>query len=164
VDPIAITPEVTLQEYNAGLHASRNWENAQTVFRALYAIGSVCLAASAALTWGTPASILAGLALFAFIFNLYFVGRVNASLRNRGFKRYVESNRTYVFTDEHILLERPNVRGAIGWPAVDRALETKTAYLLIVGSSFMCIPKRNIPTGSLDDFMQLLRAHRLQPN
>ena len=113
------------------------------------------------LTWGTPASILAGLALSVFICSLYVIGYINASLHRKAYERYSESSPTYTFTNEQILVARRYVQSSIAWQAVDRALETKTAYVLIVGLSFVCVPRRNIPAHNLYDFIQLRRTHHL---
>ena len=75
MNDITITTEMTLQEYYACQHAVRYRKGAWGVLWAVFAVGAACLASSAALTWGTPASMLTGLALAAFIFFLYLGGQ-----------------------------------------------------------------------------------------
>ncbi len=161
MNDITIPAEMTLQEYTACQDALRYSKGVRTVLWAVLAVGAACLASSAALTWGTPASILAGLALAAFFFTLYLVGRINATQGRKAYKRYRESNPSYTFTSERILATSRYVQSSIAWSAVDRVMETTKAYLLIVGLSCVCVPKRNIPPQNLDDFIQLLRTHHL---
>lgn len=151
---------MTLLEYNACQDALRGRKDSQAVLWVVLAVGAACLASSAALTWGTPASILAGLALATLIFSLYLTGQINATQRREAYKKYRESNPSYTFTNERILATSPYLQSSIAWAAVDRVIETNSAYLLIVGRSCVCVPKRNIPSHDLDDFRQLLRTHQ----
>ena len=66
-----ISGEATLQEYCASLGALPYGKGVRITLWAILTIGAASLASSAALTWGTPASILAGLALAVYIFCLY---------------------------------------------------------------------------------------------
>jgi hypothetical protein len=161
LDEITIPAEMTLQEYgacqNVLLRGKRMWIATWT----LLAVGAASLASSAALTWGTPASFLAGLALVTLAISFYWSAALNGSQTRRAYIKYSESNPSYTFTDEGILAMSRYAQGSFAWPAVDDVTETTTAYLLAVGNRYIFVPKRNIPSHRLDDFIQLLIAHRL---
>lgn len=162
MNEITITPEMSWPEYNACQDALLYGNRTGIVMWALSAIGAASLAASAALTFGTPASLLAGLALAIFIFNLYFNGQINARRRRRAYGRYRESSARYTFTSDGIFATSRFGQAHFGWAGVDRVREMRALYLLDVGNSYVCVPKRNIPAVSADAFTQLLRTHGLQ--
>jgi hypothetical protein len=152
-----IKAEMTLQEY----YACRELlypGSYRIVIWALLGIGAAFLASSAALTWGTPASILAGLALATFIFTLLLIRQIAAPRSQRAYERYKESNTSYTFTSERILATSRYAQSSFAWAAVHRVIETSTLYLLAVGNSFICIPKRDIPPHNVGGFIQLLKA------
>jgi hypothetical protein len=161
VSEIKIKPEMTLQEFYVCERALRYGKGEMAALWTILAAGAVFLASSAALTWGTPASILAGLALILVTFNVYYNGYRAAVRRGRAHKRYRESNITYIFTDERIVATATYAKSSLSWAAVDGVIELRTLYLLTVGSSCIGVPKRNIPLHSLDDFIQLLKTHGL---
>ena len=130
------------------------------VFCTVVAIGAASLATSAALTWGSPASILAGSALIAFSFIYFWSGQISASRRRRGYKRFMDSDVSYTFTPERIVAKWRDGESSFGWTAVDRVMELKTLYLLILGDRYICVPKRDIPPDQLGDFLQMLKAHQ----
>ncbi len=160
MNEITIRPEVTLQESYACQNA-RHGKGVRIVFWAAVAIGAASSVACAALTWGTPASLLAGLALAAFSF-LYFLSRQVTAARLRwAYKRFTDSDVSYTFTQERIVATWRYGQSSLAWAAVDRIKELKALYLLTVGSSAICVPKRRIPPHSLGDFIELLRTHGL---
>jgi uncharacterized protein (DUF58 family) len=161
LNEITITAEMTWQEYDACQNVLLRGKRMWIAIWTLLAIGAASLASSAALTWGTPASFLAGLALVTLAISLYWSAALNASLRRRAYIKYSESNPSYTFTIERILATSRYGQGSFAWAAVDDVTETRTAYLLEVGNRYIFVPKRNIPSHSLDDFIRLLIAHRL---
>lgn len=158
---ITISGEVTLQEYYSGLDVLPYGKGVRITLWAILAIGAASLASSAALTWGTSASILAGLALSVYIFCLYWSRRIYATQRRQAYERYRESSTSYTFTNERILATSRYVQSSFAWAGVDRAMEIRTVYLLAVGNRYIIVPKRNIPPDNFEDFIQLLRAHHL---
>ncbi len=88
MNEITIKTEMTLREYDACQDALRYGEGVPIVIWAVLATGAASLASSAALTWGTPASILAGMALAAFIFSIYFSSLITATRRRQAYKKY----------------------------------------------------------------------------
>ena len=152
---------MTLQEYYAGLDALPYGKGVRITLWLILPIGAASLASSAALTWGTPASILAGVALAVYIFCLYWSGRIYTIQRRQAYKSYRESSTTYIFTNERILAKSRHVQSSIAWAGVDRAMEIKMVYLLAVGNRYIIVPRRNIPPDNFDHFIELLRAHRL---
>jgi hypothetical protein len=162
MNEITIRSEMTLQEYNACVDAWRPGKARPIVFWSLLTIGSASLASSAALTWGTPASILAGLALIAFSFIFFWSGQVSATQRRRGYKRFREADVRYTFAEERVLATWRDGQSSFAWAAVDRLKELSTLYVLILGDRYIiCVPKRHIPPDNLGDFIQLLRTHHL---
>ena len=161
MNDITITAEMTLQEYHASQVALLEGRRMWIVSWALVSIGAASLASSAALTWGTPASFLAGLALVALAVSLYWSAALNATQRRRAYIRYKESNTSYTFTDERILATSRYAQASFAWAGVHHVVETKTAYLLTVGNRYIFAPKRNIPPPQLNDFIRLLKTHRL---
>lgn len=129
-----ISGEATLQEYCASLDALPYGKGVRITLWAILTIGAASLASSAALTWGTPASILAGLALAVYIFCLYWSHRIYAIRRRQAYNRYRESSTSYIFTNERILATSRYVQSSFAWAGVDRAMEIKTVYLLAVGN------------------------------
>ncbi len=160
MNEITIRPEITLQEAKACQDALYG-KGPRIVAWALLATGAAALASNAALTWGTPASILAWLALAALIFNLYFNGQITARRRRQSYKRYSESNASYIFTNEQIVATSRHVEATVAWAAVDRVMEVRAIYLLVVGNSYICVPKRDIPSDVVGGFIELLRTHGL---
>lgn len=150
-----------MQEYFAGADALPYGKGIRMTLWALLAIAAALLASSAALTWGAAASILAGLALTVYLFCLYWSGRIYAIQRRQTYKRYRESSTSYIFTSERIWATSRYIQSSIAWAGVDRVMEIKAVYLLIVGNRHIIISKRNIPPDKVDDFIQLLRAHHL---
>ena len=152
---------MTPQEYYACENAL--YRKGERIFIwTVVAIGAASLATSAALTWGSPASILAGLALIAFSFIYFRSGRISASRRRRGYKRFTDSDVSYAFTHERIMAKWRDGQSSFTWTAVDRVMELRTLYLLILGDRYICVPKRDIPPHNLGDFIELLRMHGLQ--
>jgi hypothetical protein len=119
------------------------------------------LASSAALTWATAASILAGLALAAFTFISLLSGLFDVRRHRQGYERYRESNISYIFTHERILTTWRYGQSSFAWPAIDRVMEMRTVYLLDVGNRYIYIPKRNIQPHDVGQFISLLRTHGL---
>lgn len=108
---------------------------------------------------GNSRSILAGLALATFFFGFMLSSRTTAALRRKAYARYRESNATYTFSDRGILATSRYAQGSFVWAAMDRVIETKGLFLLCVGNSYICVPKRDIPPNSFSDFTQMLGAH-----
>ncbi len=52
-------------------------------------------------------------------------------------------------------------QSSLAWAGVDRVMEIKTVYLLVVGNSYIYVPRRDIPPHNFGDFIQLLRTHQL---
>lgn len=163
MNELSISGEVTLQEYCAGADALRDGKGVRITLWAILTIGATSLASSAALTWGTPASILAGLALAVYIFCLYWSGRIYAIQRREAYNRYRESSTSYIFTNERILAMSRYVQSSFVWDGVDRVIDIKGVYLLAVGNRYIIVPKRKIPPDKFDEFFQLLRAHGFAP-
>jgi hypothetical protein len=161
MNEITITAEMTLQEYIACYRALVDRKGVRTVLWAILAVGAACLASSAALTWGSPASILAGLALAIYIFCMCLSGQITAKQNRESYKNFKESNTSYTFTNEQIMSTSRYAQGSIAWAGVDRVIETATAYLLAVGNRAIFVLKRNIPPHDLGEFIQLLRTHHL---
>ena len=162
LNEIAITAEMTFQEYCAWQNASIYGSVGPKFFWTVLAVGTASSAASAVLTWATPASLLAGVAFAAFFFFGYIWASQSTSARRRkAYRRYRESNTSYTFTDERIVATSRHIQSSIAWAAVERVRESTTVYLLVIRGSYICIPKRSIPPDNVDDFIQLLRAHRL---
>jgi hypothetical protein len=161
VNEITIKAEMTPREYYACGNA---WyrKGERIVIWTVVAIGAAALATSAALTWGSPASILAGLALIAFSFIYFWSGQISASRRRRGYKRFMDSDVSYTFTEERIVAKWRDGQSSFAWTAVDRVMELRTLYLLILGDRYICVPKRDIPPHNLGDFIELLRTHGLK--
>jgi hypothetical protein len=159
VNEITIKAEITPQEYRACGNASIR-KGERIVYWAAVAIGAASSAACAALTLGTPASLLAALALAAFSF-IYFLNRQITAARLRwGYKRFTESDVSYTFTEERIVTTWLYGQNSFAWVAVDRVIELKALYLLAVGRSGICVPKRDIPPDRVGDFIQLLTTHQ----
>lgn len=153
---------MTLKQLYACQVALKRGRGAGVVSWTIWGIGAACLASSAALTWGTPASILAGIALAAFIFCVGFNGQIGARHRRRAYVRYRESDTTYTFTSERIVTKSRKTQCFFTWAAVERVVETSTFYLLAMGDySFIPVLKRDIPPQDRDAFLQLLSTHRL---
>jgi hypothetical protein len=163
MNEITIRAEMTLREYDACQDALRYGRGVPIVIWAVLTTGAASLASSAALTWGTPASILAALALAAFIFSIIFSSLITAARRQQAYRSYreSESNTTYIFTNERILATSPYAQSSLAWAGVDRVMEIKTVYLLVVGNSHIYVPKRDIPPDNFGNFVQLLKTHRL---
>jgi YcxB-like protein len=161
VNEITIKAEMTPGEYYACGNA---WyrKGERIVIWTVVAIGAASLATSAALTWGSPASILAGVALIAFSFIYFWSGQISASRRRRGYKRFMDSDVSYTFTQERIVAKWRDGQSSFAWTAVDRVMELRTLYLLILGDRYICVPKRDIPPHNLGDFIELLRTHGLK--
>jgi hypothetical protein len=154
---------MTFQEYYACQNALR-YAKGRGVPIGLWAVlatGAASIAASAALTWGTPASFLAGLALAAFTFSLLLSGQITATRHRQAYKTYRESSTSYTFTDERIVATSRYAECSFTWAAVDRVMELKASYLITIGNGYICIPKRNMPPDNFSDFVQLLRMHGL---
>jgi hypothetical protein len=100
--------------------------------------------------------------LIAFSFIFFWSGQISATLRRRGYKRYREADVRYIFAEERILATWRYGQSSFAWAAVDRLIELRTLYLLILGDRYICVPKRDIPPHNLDDFIQLLRTHGLK--
>lgn len=159
MNEITIKAEMTPQEYYACQYARYG---KGVVYWATVAIGAASSAACAALTWGTPASLLAALALAAFSF-IYFLSRQVTVARYRwACKRFTDLDVSYTFSQERIVAAWRYGQTSLAWAAVDRIKELKALYLLTVGSSAICVPKRQIPHQDLADFIQLLRTHGLK--
>ena len=79
---------MTLQEYLACYSALMDRKRVRTVLWAILAVGAACLASSAALTWGTSASALAGLALAIYIFCMYWSGRIAAKQNRESYRKF----------------------------------------------------------------------------
>lgn len=159
MNEITIKSEMSLQEYYAcGALLYSKWY--RNVFWTALAIGAACLASSAALTWGTLASILAGLALATFASSIALGSQISAARGRRVYERYRESNTSYTFTSERILATSKYAQSSFAWTAVDRVIETSTFYVLAVRNGFICVPKRDIPPQDVGDFIQLLGTHR----
>jgi hypothetical protein len=161
MNALTIAADMTFQEYYACQSALVKRKNSWTVRWAVLAAGAACLASSAALTWGTPASIFAGLALAIYIFSLYWSWQIAAKQNRESYKRFRESNTSYTFTDEQILATSRYVQASIAWEGVDQVMEIGMAYLLTVGNRPIFVLKRNIPLHELGGFIQLLRTHHL---
>lgn len=131
-----------------------------SLFGTVVAVGAASLATSAALTWGSLASILAGLALIAFSFIYFWSGQISASRRRRGYKRFTDSDVSYTFTEERIVAKWRDGQSSFAWTAVNRVMELGTLYLLILGDRYISVPKRDIPPDRLGDFLQMLKAHQ----
>ena len=152
---------MTLKELYACQNALSSGKSAWMLTWAFVAIGAASLASSAALTWGTPASALAGLALAALTFSFLLAGRIRGTQSRQIYKRYSESDVSYTFTNERIVATWRYGESSFSWSAVDRVMELRTFYVFGLGSRYICIPKRDIPSHSLGEFIQLLSAHRL---
>ena len=139
MNEITIKAEMTPQEYYACQYARYG---KGVVYWATVAIGAASSAACAALTWGTPASLLAALALAAFSF-IYFLSRQVTVARYRwACKRFTDLDVSYTFSQERIVAAWRYGQTSLAWAAVDRIKELKALYLLTVGSSAICVPKR----------------------
>src|SRR5579863_413731 len=110
MNEITIRPETTLQEYYACQNALRPGKGAGIVTWVIVYIGAASLALSAALTWGTPASLLAGLALVALSFSFFLTGRIHATQSRQIYKRYKGYDVSYIFTNERIVATWRSVR------------------------------------------------------
>jgi hypothetical protein len=162
MNEITIRPEMTFGEYCDCRDALRYGKVGPIFFWTVLAIGAASSASSATLTWGTPASLLAGLAFAAFFFFIYiWGGQITGTRRQDAYKRYRELNTSYIFTNERILIMSRHGQSSLVWAAVDRLVEIRTVYLLAVGNSQICVPKRDIPPESFEEFLQLLKTHRL---
>ena len=161
MNEITIRPEMTYQEYSAYQDAVQYGNVGRVFFWTALAIGAASSAASAALTWPTPASLLAGLAFAVFFFFGYLLFGHAGARRRKAYQRYKESNTSYTFTNDRILATSRYVQSSIAWAAVDRVKVRRTVYLLVIRGSYMCVPKRDIPPDGVDDFIQLLRKHQL---
>jgi flavin-dependent dehydrogenase len=161
MNEIAIRAEMTLQEYYACQDALLSRKGVKIVLWTVLAIGAAFLASSAALTFGTTASILAGAALATLIFSYFLGGQITAERRRQAYRRYRESNTSYIFTNERIVATSRYAESSIAWAGVDRVREMKTVYLLTIGNWYICVPKRDIPPDSFGDFIQLLRTRGL---
>lgn len=161
MNDLTITAEMTLQEYSVCYRASIDQKGVRIVLWAVVAVGAACLASSAALTWGTPASILAGLALAIYIFCMFWSAQMTALQIRESYKRFGESNASYTFTNEQIVASSRYAQTSIAWAGVDRVMETGAAYLLIVGNKAIFVLKRNIPPHDLGEFILLLRTYHL---
>ena len=159
MNELTITAEMTLQEYSACYSALMDRKGVRIVLWALVAVGAACLASSAALTWGTLASILAGLALAIYIFCVFWGGQMTARRWRESYRKFRESNTIFTFTSEQIVATSRYARTFIAWAGVDRVMDTGTAYLLTVGNRAIFVLKRNIPPQDLDEFELLLRMH-----
>jgi hypothetical protein len=156
---------MTRQEYDNACRAALSYGKAVRVaLWAIPAVSACLLASSAALTWGTPASILASLALVVFFLGFTATGQINAAKHRQIYARYREADPSYTFTNQLILATSRYVQSSIAWAAVGRVIETRALFVLELRNSYICIPKRDIPTDRLGDFMQLLKAHRANFN
>jgi hypothetical protein len=160
---IMIAANMTLREYYASQVAVMHGRHMRAVSWILVSIAAASLASSAALTWGTPASLLAGLALVLLAVNMYWSGAVNARQRRLAYKGYTEAAPSYTFADECIVATSRYGQAFFPWATVKGVVETKAAYLLTpaIGNRYIVVPKRNIPPDKLGDFLQLLRTHQL---
>lgn len=161
MNEITIRPEMTFHEYYAGQNALMYGRHVRVITWAVVAVGAALLASSAALTWGTPASVLAGMALAAFAFSISLTGQITTARRQQAYKRYRDDNTSYTFTTEKILATSRYAHSSFAWAAVDRVIEKNALYLLSVGNTYICIPKRDIPPQSVGDFTQLLTKNCL---
>lgn len=153
---------MTFQEYCAWQDAWMYGRVGPIFFWTVLAIGVASSASSAALTWATPASLLAGVAFAVFFFFGYiWASQVTRARRQKAYQRYRESNTSYTFTNARILATSRYIQSSIAWAAVDRVMERRAVYLLVLRNSYVCIPKRSIPPDDFDDFIQLLRTHHL---
>jgi hypothetical protein len=100
MNEITIRVEMTSQEYYAFQDAVSYGKGVRFGIWAVVYTGAAFLASSAALVWGTSASILAGLALAAFIFSFYWAGRIRAKQFRQAYTRYKEADTCYTFTSE----------------------------------------------------------------
>ena len=161
MNEITIRPEMTYQEYCAYQDAVQYGSVGPIFFWTALAIGAASSAASAALTWPTPSSLLAGLAFAVFLFFGYLLfGRIGAR-RRKAYQWYRESNTSYTFTNDRILTTSRYVQISVAWAAVDRVIVKRTVYFLVIRTLYICVPKRDIPQDGFDDFIQLLRTHNL---
>lgn len=161
MNELTITAEMTLQEYSACYSAMMYRKGSWIALWAVVAVGAACLASSAALTWGTPASILAGLALAIYIFCMYWNGHMMARRWRESYRRFRESNTSYTFTSEQIVAKSRYAQTSIAWAGVDRVMEIGTAYLLTAEYRSILVLKRNIPLKDLGEFISLLKTHHL---
>ena len=162
MNEITIRPEMTYQEYCAYQDALMYGSVGPIFFWTVLAIGAASSVASAALTWASPASLLAGLAFASvFFFGYILFGQSTGGRRRKAYQRYSESETSYIFTNDLILATSRYVQSSIAWAAVDRVLERRAVYLLAIRNSYICVPKRAIPPDDTDDFIQLLRTRHL---
>jgi hypothetical protein len=113
------------------------------------------------MTWGTFASLLAGLALVIFFVSAYWSGHISSIRMRQAYETYRGRHTTYTISDERIMATTRYGQSSIPWTAVDRGMELQTVYVLAVGFSYICIAKRQIPPANADDFVRHLRTHRL---
>ena len=162
MNEITISAEMKFQDYCAYQDVLRYGKVGPIFWWSVLAIGAASSASSAVLTWGTPASLLAGLAFAVFFFFSYILGgQITGARRRKAYRRYREFNMSYIFTNERILVVWRYGQTSVAWAAVERVTDMKTVYLLAVGNSHICVSKRDIPPDDFDDFIQLLRNHHL---
>lgn len=150
-----------MQEYSECQKALGYSRTSRAVVRTIAALGVVLLASSAAMTFGSAASILAGLALVAFSLMFFVGGQIGATYVKQAYKRFRESTPSYTFTNDRISATSQYAEFSADWAAVDRVIVTKTTYIFAIGNSFICVPKRDIAPENGGGFTELLRTHRL---
>jgi hypothetical protein len=158
MDAIAVAPQMTFREYSSCQDALSPKCQRMAIW-AFVLLGTGCLAASAAITWGTTASILDGLALAVLAFATLWAGRVRATVRRRIYLKYRDFDTRYTFTNEQISATSRYSETRYTWAAIDRIVETDALYLLTIGHSYIAVTKRSIPFSRSDDFIQLLKTH-----
>jgi hypothetical protein len=163
MNEITVNPQMTFQEYAACQDALLHGKGLRLASWAILASGAVCLAASAALTWATAASILDGLGLTAFATILLWNARTRATARRQAYIKYRDSEMRYTFSDEQILATSRYAEVRFNWAAIDQIIETGTVYLMTIGNSYVAVTKRSIPPSSFHGFTQLLGAHAPRP-
>jgi hypothetical protein len=155
---IVITPDTTFREHQQCQRAISMSRGIRGIYWALVAVVACALSASVAETWGSLASGAGAIALVAFA-ELVMLPRQIANARLAAYLKAIDSRAVYTFTSEFISWTARNSRGELAWESLDRVVETKDCYILVLSwNAYCCIPKRNIPPDRTDDFSALLRG------
>lgn len=161
MDEITVKPETTLREYQECVkewHKAYSWSRGtKSMLWVFLAVAAGALSFSVAETWGSLASGAGAVALVAFAMNWMISAQNNSQIQRKVYRRMDAENAVYTFTPDRIRLVGQNAQAEFLWEYFDSVVEKNYFYLFTRGGSVMCIPKRSIPTGRLQDFAAMVR-------
>lgn len=157
MDAISITPDSTFEEFTRSVSAPLK----PSAIRLPLQIASLLLGMGAVITlietWGSFAGVAAVIAAISGL-AIFVLSQSLASSRLKAcYLAGKDDAATYAFSESGVTGACKCTRTDFSWAAFDRVLESETMYVLVT-KSLACIrvPKRNIPSDRVDQFVALI--------